>query len=137
MVRRRVPTGGPGLGQQLAAHPIQLADMGPPEAAQEGPQGGRRLDHATDDANRPAGAQRVGVVNAVAASQRRSHQGHHLVASVGSARGAAQVNVAVDQFPKAQALGQDDRQDQTCIGHQTMIIKSRAIASYPRRTLSR
>ena len=38
-------TGLPGPGQQLAAHPVQLADMSPPEAAQEGAQGGGRLDH--------------------------------------------------------------------------------------------
>ena len=47
--QRRVARSGPGGPrpcQQLAAHPIQLADMPPPEAAQEGPQGGRRLDHA-------------------------------------------------------------------------------------------
>ena len=30
--------GRPGLGQQLAAHPVQLADIAPPEAAQEGAQ---------------------------------------------------------------------------------------------------
>ena len=29
----------PGPCQQLPAHPIQLADMSPPETAQEGPQG--------------------------------------------------------------------------------------------------
>ena len=29
---------GPGPGQQLAAHPVQLADVAPPEAAQEGAQ---------------------------------------------------------------------------------------------------
>ena len=37
---------GPGPGQQLAAHAVELTDMPPPEAAQEGPQGGWRLDHA-------------------------------------------------------------------------------------------
>ena len=52
----------PCPGQQLAAHPVQLADMAPPEAAQEGPQGGGRLDHAAERASRPAGAQHVGVV---------------------------------------------------------------------------
>ena len=30
---------GPGPGQQLAAHAVELTDMAPPEAAQEGPQG--------------------------------------------------------------------------------------------------
>ena len=29
---------GPGPGQQLPAHPVQLADVAPPEAAQEGAQ---------------------------------------------------------------------------------------------------
>ena len=53
-----------------SAHPIQLTDVAPPEAAQEDPQGGWRLDHVADGASRPAGAQHVGVVNAVAASQR-------------------------------------------------------------------
>ena len=37
---------GPGPGQQLAAHAVELTDMPPPEAAQERPQGGWRLDHA-------------------------------------------------------------------------------------------
>ena len=36
----------PGPGQQLPAHPVQLADMAPPETAQESAQGGRRLDSA-------------------------------------------------------------------------------------------
>ena len=48
---------GPGPGQQFPAHPVQLADVAPPEAAQEGSQGGRRLDHAADGVSRPTGAQ--------------------------------------------------------------------------------
>ena len=36
---------GPGPSQQLPAHPIQLAHVAPPEAAQEGSQRGRRLDY--------------------------------------------------------------------------------------------
>ena len=58
-------TSGPGPGQQLPAHPIQLAHMPPTEAAQEGPQSGWRLDHTADGASRPAGAQHVGVGDAV------------------------------------------------------------------------
>ena len=47
----RGPSPGPapacqGPGQQLAAHPVELTDMPPPEAAQKGAQGGWRLDHA-------------------------------------------------------------------------------------------
>ena len=45
-------------------------------------------------ASRPAGAQHVGVVNAVSSGQSRSHQRHHLVAGVGSAWGATQVSRA-------------------------------------------
>ena len=59
-------TGLPGPGQQLAAHPVELTDVAPPEAAQEGAQGGWRLDRAAQGAGRPAGTQYVGVVDAVA-----------------------------------------------------------------------
>ena len=54
----------PGPGQQLAAHPVQLADVAPGEAAQESAQGGWRFDYAAESAGRPAGAQRIGVVDA-------------------------------------------------------------------------
>ena len=77
--------GSGGNGQQLAAHPVQLADMAPPEAAQEGAQGGGSFGPETENAGGPAGAQRIGVVYAVAARQRGSDQGHHLVAGVGPA----------------------------------------------------
>ena len=103
----------PGPGQQLAAHPIQLADLAPPEAAQKGPQGGWCLDHAADGASRPAGAQHVGVVDAVSSGQSRRHQRHHLVAGVGSAWGATQVQVPA----------QRGWQDQPSIGHQAVVVK--------------
>ena len=78
--------GSPGPPQQFPAHPVQLAHMAPAEAAQEGPQVGWSLDHATQYRGGPARTQHVGVVNAVATGQRRGHQGlcHHLVARVGS-----------------------------------------------------
>ena len=113
----------PGPGQQLPAHPIQLADVAPPETAQEGPQGGWRLDYASDGASRPAGAQHVGVVNAVAASQRRRNQGHDLVAGVRPPRRISEVNVVVDEFTQTQVLGEGDRKDQPCIGHQAVVVK--------------
>ena len=61
--------GGPGPGQQLPAHPVQLTDVAPSEAAQEGPQSGRRLDLAAQHPRGAAGTQRVGVGDAVAAGQ--------------------------------------------------------------------
>ena len=47
------------------------AHMSPAEAAQEGPQRGWRLDHASDDAICPTSTQRVGIVDAVPTCQRR------------------------------------------------------------------
>ena len=109
MVRGPSPGPAPAAqarGQQLPAHPIQLADLAPPEAAQEGPQGGWRLDHAAESAGRPAGAQHVGVVDAVAARRRGSHQGHNLVARVRPTRRVAQVEALLDQLGQTQVLGQ-------------------------------
>ena len=114
---------GPGPGQQLPAHPVQLTDVAPPEAAQERPQGGGRLDYAAERASRPAGAQHVGVVNAVAASQRGGHQGHDLIARVGSAWCIAQVQAPVNQFGKAQVQGQRGRQDQPGIVDQAAVVE--------------
>ena len=118
----------PGPGQQLAAHPVQLADVAPTEAAQEGAQGGGCLDCAAQGAGGPAGAQHVGVVDAVSPSQRRRNQGHHLVARVRPARGAAKVELVVDQFGQAQAPGQGGRKDQPGIGHQAVIVEGDADA---------
>ncbi len=97
--------------------------MAPPEAAQEGAQGGRRLDHAADGASRPAGAQHIGVVNAVATGQRGGHQGQHLVPRVRPPRRISQVNVIADEFTQAQALGEGDRKDQPGIAHQAVVVE--------------
>ena len=77
----------------------------PQRTAQEGSQGGWRLDRAAQGAGRPSGAQRIGVVNAVAASQRGSDQGHHLVAGVGPARGVTQIQALLHQQEKGRGLG--------------------------------
>ena len=91
-------TSGPGPRQQLPAHPIQLAHVPPPEAAQEGPQGGWRLERAADGSSRPPGTQHVRVVNTVSPGQCRRSQCHHLVSRVRPPRRIPQVNVVVDQF---------------------------------------
>ena len=118
--------GGPGPGQQFPDHPVQLTDMAPAEAAQEGAQGGWRLDPTVENTGRPTGAQRIGVVDAIAASQGRGDQGHHLVAGVGPARRAAEIEVMVYEFPQAQVLGESGRQEQAGIGHQTVVVKDDA-----------
>ena len=112
----------PGPGQQLPDHPVQLADMAPAEAAQKGAQGGWRLDYTANGASRTAAAQRVGV-DAVAAGQGGGHQGHQLVAGVGPAGSVAQVQVAVNQLGQTQVMHQGDRQEQTGVCHQAVIVK--------------
>ena len=118
------PSPGPASVAQARASSSRLArsswrTVTPPETPQESPQSGRRLDHVSQHTPSAASARRIGVVNAVATSQRRCHQGHHLVASVG----AAQVNVAVHQSGQTQVLGQRDRKEQPSIGHQAVIVK--------------
>ena len=102
--------------------------MAPPEAAQEGAQGGGRLDHTAESAGCPAGAQRIGIVDAVAARQRRCHQRHHLVAGVGSAWGAAEVEVLPEELGEAKAQGEGGRKDQPGIGHQAVVVEGDADA---------
>ena len=113
----------PGPGQQLAAHPVQLTDVAPPEAAQESAQGGGRLDYAAESAGRPASAQHIGVVDAVAARQSGGHQRHDLVSGVGPARRFAQVQVLLYQFGQAQAPGQGGRKEQPSVGHQAVVVE--------------
>ena len=84
-------------------------------------------------ASRPAGAQHVSVVDAVSSGQSRSHQRHHLVAGVGSAWGATQVQVPVNQFGQAQMLAQRGWQQQPRIGRQAVIIKGNVDAVGVRR----
>ena len=101
------PVAGSGSGlpcpcQQLAAHPVQLADMAPAKAAQESAQCGWRLDQAVENTGRPTGSQRIGVVDAVAASQRGGDQRHYLVAGVGPARRITQVQALLYQLGKTE-----------------------------------
>ena len=115
--------GLPGPGQQLAAHPVQLADVAPAETAQEGPRVEGALTAPPRARARPAGAQHVGIVDAVAPSQRGGHQRHYLVAGVGPARCIAQVQALLYQLGKAQVASQGDREDQPGIGHQAVVVE--------------
>ena len=98
-------------------------DVAPPEAAQEGAQRGWRLDRAAQGAGRPPGAQHIGVVDAVAPSQRRRHQRHHLVARVRPPRGIAQVEALPDEFGQAEVPRQGGRKEQPGIGHQAAVVE--------------
>ena len=112
----RGPSPGPAPACQARASNSrltrELTDVAPPEAAQEGAQGGWRLHRAAQGAGRPPGAQHIGVVNAVAPSQRRRHQRHHLVARVRPPRGIAQVEALPDEFGQAEVPRQGGRKEQ-------------------------
>ena len=107
----------------MRATVVAAPDVAPAKAAQEGAQGGGRLDHTAQGAGRPAGAQRIGVVNAVAARQRRCHQRHHLVTGVGSVWGPAQVQVPVNQLGKAEVHGQGGGKEQVGIVDQAVVVE--------------
>ena len=124
--QRRVAGSGPSgpcPGQQLAAHPVELTDMPPAKAAQEGAQGGWRLDHAAENTDRPTGAQRIGGVDAVAASQGGGDQRQHLVPRVRPSRRAAEVEALLDEFGQAEMPGQGGRKEQPGVGHQSAVVE--------------
>ena len=97
--------------------------MPPLEAAQEGTLGGWRHYQATASAGRPAGAQHVGVVNAVAAGKGGGHLGHQCVAGVGLATNIAQVEVLLGQMGQAEAPSQGGQKDQSSIGQRAVVVK--------------
>ena len=86
-------------------------------------EGGRRLDGATEHARRPAGAQRSGVVDALAARERRGDQGQQLVAGVRPARRVTEVEVAVGELLQTEMLGERGREEQPRIGHQAVVVE--------------
>ena len=94
-----------------------------PPRSEEGPQGGWGLDHAAESASRPAGAQHVGVVNAVAPSQRGGRQGQHLVSRVRPPRRIPEVEVMVNEFTQAHALGEGGRKEQPRIVDQAVVVE--------------
>ena len=82
-----------------------------------------RLDRAAQHLCAPASAQHVGVVNAVATGQRRRHQGQQLVSRIRPTRRISQIDVMVHQLAQSQVVAQGDRQDQSGIGHQAVIVE--------------
>ena len=108
MVRGESPgpaPSGPGPRQQLAAHAVELTDMPPPEAAQEGP----RVDGAlTTQPRTPT----VPPARSASASSMQSPPASAEATSVSilspvfrPSRRSAEVKVMVDEFPQAPGAG--------------------------------
>ena len=77
----------------------------------------------------PAGAQHIGVVDAVATGQRGGHQRHHLVTGVGSACSCMPRSQApVNQLGQAKRRARVDWKNQPGIGHQAVIVEGDADA---------
>ena len=97
--------------------------MAPAKAAQEGPHRGWRLDPAVENTGGPTGAQRIGVVDAVALRQRGGHQRHQLVAGVGPTRRIAQVQTLLYQLGKTDVHGQGGWEEQADIVHRALTVE--------------
>jgi hypothetical protein len=123
----------PGAGEQFAAHRVELADMAPAEAAQEGAEGGRRLGGEPQDPSRAARPERVRVVDRVATRQGREDEGEELVADVRSSGCSPQNEVTLRQRLQAEVVGQRGRQQQPRVGHQVVVVEGRVEAVKPVR----
>ena len=97
--------------------------MAPAEAAQESPEGGRRLHGAAEHAPGAAGAHGIGVGDAVAARERRGDQGQQLVAGVRPPRRVTEVDAAVGELLQTEMLGERGREEQPRIGHQAVVVE--------------
>ena len=97
--------------------------MAPAEAAQERPEGGRRLHGAAEHAPGAAGAHGIGVGDAVAARERRGDQGQQLVAGVRPPRRVTEVEVSVRQFTEAEPAGERGGEQQARVVHEAVVVE--------------
>ena len=117
--RPRPGPAAPGSPDPVGAHgPTESCAGRSPEPALAKAGGGWRLDYTAEIAGPPTSAQRIGVVDALAASQRGSDQRHYLVAGVGPARRIAQVQALLYQLGKAEVQG-----------HQAVVVEGDADAA--------
>ena len=117
--------GCPGAAEELSAHSVELADVAPAEAAQERAQGGGGLHGEAQDAARATGPERIRVVDAVAAGERRQDEAQELVAWVRPTRHQPEVEVLVDEGLQAEVVGQGGRQEEARVGHQAVVVEGR------------
>jgi hypothetical protein len=108
-----------------APAPQARADVAPGEAAQEGAQGGGGLDAEAQDPAGSAGAEGLGVVDAVATCERGHQERQELVPHVRPAGGPAEVEEPLDQLLQAQVESQRGRQQEPRIGHELRPVERR------------
>ena len=76
-----------------------------------------------EHALRLAAAQHVGVVDRVAADERRADERQQLAPGPGSARPLAEVERLVDHLLDPEPTRERARQDKTCVGHRTLVVE--------------
>jgi hypothetical protein len=103
---------------------VELAGRAPGERARERAQRRRRGNPVAEQLAGGSGPQPVGIVDPLAAGQGRVDQRHGLVAGVGGARRAAQIDVLVDQLPEHEPLGQGGGQDEAGVGDRVVVIEA-------------
>ena len=74
-------------------------------------------------ARRPASAQGIGVVDAVAARERRGDQGQQLVAGVRPPRRVTEVEVGVRQFTEAEPARERGGEQQARVVHEAVVVE--------------
>jgi hypothetical protein len=93
------------------------------ECAQERPQRRRGHDPVAEHLRGLAGAQHVGVVDAVAAGRHRMQQGQDLPPGSVRARALAEVHQLIHDRLDPQLLGERGRQQQPGVGDRVVVVK--------------
>ena len=119
----RTGSGGPGPPQQLAGHLVELAGVAPAERTQERAERRGREHPVAQHRHGVTRAQHVGVVDGVAAGQRRVDEGHRLVADIGASGRITEIDVFVEELAQSEVLGQRRRQHQPSVGHQMLVVE--------------
>ena len=119
----RPGAGSPGAGEEQPADLVELAHVAPAEAAQERAEGGRRLHPEAQDAARAARPEGVRVVDRVATRQRRDDERQELVADMRPSGCGPEIEVGLDEVLQPEVVGQGGRQQEPCVGHQTLVVE--------------
>ncbi len=99
----------PGPGEEMAADGVELADVTPAEAAQEGAQGGGGLHAEAKDPLGATGSQRVRIVDAVTTRERGHDERQELVAGVRPAGPVTEFQMLVEEVLETEVRGQGGR----------------------------
>jgi len=92
------------------------------------PSGGR-LEGEAEDSRRSTSSEGSGVIDTVATRECGHDEREELVSRIRSADRRAEVEMALDQTFQTEVVGQSGWQQETRVGHQTIVVKGRVEAS--------